>query len=597
MKRKGAGCMKTFVDRIPVNSLRIKLPAIIIVIVLPLVFLLIYFSQNAIDVVHDQVAKSNKNLLAMYMKQLDDSLAKVDKYLAVTGATNYDIVKLGSSVDDDYSMAKVNLVNRLNTDMKLYPLIDSFFVYVPARDDYFYTFQEGVGTLKERDRIQSYITDRIHAGPKAGPRFSRNGWEAGNVDGDFYLFRVYDYGNVMLGAWVNVARLKLPMELINFGELGTSFYVDRNGFPLEPESRRAVRQIDVTNGDEYYKVTDDEEERFLVITERSKVGEFSLVALVQEKSILENLRILRRVAMIISIASLFTFPLALFLVRKTVLLPLGRILSALRFTRDGFMDYRIENVRTSDEFQKVNEAFNQMVSQIHKLKIDVYEEQLAKQRAELKMLQLQLNPHFLLNALNIMHSLAFMKRTELIQELCIILTQYFRYMLESRVPFVPLKDELQHVRNYLRVQELRFQDQLTYEIRCPAECMNVEVPPLLVHTFVENIIKHAVTMEEPTRAAIDICRDRETGAGLTIRITDNGPGFPEPVLRTIRRGEQIIDENGVHVGIWNVQRRLELLYEGKAKIGFSNLAKGASVEIRIPLFGKMHYTDVAVVNH
>ena len=573
---------RTF-GRVPLNSLRFKLLNIIIVIAVPLVLLLIYFSQYSIKVVHEQVAKSNKNLLSMYMEQMDGTLSEVDKYLATLGATNYDLINLASFArENDYAMAKVNLSNRFKTDLRLYPLIDSMFVYVPARDDYFYIFNEG-STLDERLNVKMYISERVRSDARSGARFLLDEWEVSQIQGEYYLIKVYDYGSVLLGAWVNVRRLMLPMNLINFGETGRSFYVTDEGLPMEPNGQTAAIQIDVTREDDYDYLIKENQERYLVIQNRSQVGAFSLVALVQEKSILDQLPILRNVVQLITYGSLIVLPLAFILMQRTVLYPLNRILAALKFTRDGLIEYRIENVKTSYEFQRVNEAFNQMMSQIHKLRIDVYEEQLGKQRAELKLLQLQLNPHFLLNSLNIMHSLAFMRRYELIQELCIIITQYFRYMLRSKVTFVPLEDELKHVRNYLRIQELRFQDQLSYEIECPEACRQIEVPPLIIHTFVENSIKYAVTMEEPAHVSISIRETREPEPRMNIRITDNGPGFPDDVLLTLSNGEQLQDEEEEHVGIWNVQRRLELLYEGKARIRFSNLGQGACVELSLPL--------------
>jgi len=569
--------------RVPLNSLRFKLINIIIVIAVPLVLLLIYFSQYSIKVVHEQVAKSNKNLLSMYMEQMDGTLSEVDKYLATLGATNYDLINLASFArENDYAMAKVNLSNRFKTDLRLYPLIDSMFVYVPARDDYFYIFNEG-STLDERLHVKMYISERVRSDARSGARFLLDEWEVSQIQGEYYLIKVYDYGSVLLGAWVNVRRLTLPMNLINFGETGRSFYVTDEGLPMEPNGQYASIQIDVTREDDYDYLIKENQERYLVIQNRSRVGAFSLVALVQEKSILDQLPILQNLVQLITYGSLIVLPLAFILMQRTVLYPLNRILAALKFTRDGLIEYRIENVKTSYEFQRVNEAFNQMMSQIHKLRIDVYEEQLGKQRAELKLLQLQLNPHFLLNSLNIMHSLAFMRRYELIQELCIIITQYFRYMLRSKVTFVPLEDELKHVRNYLRIQELRFQDQLSYEIECPEACKQIEVPPLIIHTFVENSIKYAVTMEEPTHVTISIQETQEPEPRMNIRIADNGPGFPDDVLLTLRNGEQIQDEEEEHVGIWNVQRRLELLYDGKARIGFTNLGQGACVELSLPL--------------
>ena len=104
----------------------------------------------------------------------------------------------------------------------------------------------------------------------------------------------------------------------------------------------------------------------------------------------------------------------------------------------------------------MTDTFNTMMDEIHKLKINVYEEQLATQRSELKHLQLQINPHFLFNSLNIVYHLASVKNLALIQEMILCLVQYFRFMFRSNSHFVSLSDELDHTRNYLTIQQMRF---------------------------------------------------------------------------------------------------------------------------------------------
>jgi len=565
------------------NSLRFKLLSIILVMVIPLILLLIYFSQYSIQVVHDQVAKSNKNLLNLYMEQTDSILAEVDNYLSNQIATNYDYIYLSSYNDDEYNIAKISISNTMSTDIKLHSMIDSFFVYESSKQDFFYVFNQR-GDFRERDTIQRYLQQEVLKDNSVMKDEALNSWNVLQINNNFYMYRLYQFDDIYVGAWANFKYMMNPMDLINLGENGKLFFTSSEGVPLVSDSDHVVANINMDKSEDDYYITGSEE-KYLVIREASKRGEFSLVAYVQDESILDNLPFLKQLVLFISCTALIVPPITLYLLRRTVLLPLNRILAAIKHTRDGVIDYRIEQYKTSDEFIKVNEAFNQMTSQIHTLRINVYEEQLSNQRTELKLLQLQLNPHFLMNSLNIMHSLAFMKRFEVIQDLCINLVQYFRYILKSNVTYVPLKDELNHVSNYLRIQEHRFQEQLTYSIQSPEAYNNFEVPPLIVQTFVENTVKHAVTMDEPIHISINIELVLDPEAIIKISVSDTGAGFPEDVLDILNKGEQLYDEHGGHIGIWNIQRRLKLLYNGAARIQFSNCDPGAVIEIWLPLKG------------
>src|SRR5690606_6802536 len=102
--------------------------------------------------------------------------------------------------------------------------------------------------------------------------------------------------------------------------------------------------------------------------------------------------------------------------RRTILLPIQRIINSMKKIQGDNLHIRIEPYPTSFEFQMVNDTFNHMMEQIEDLKIDVYEEQLGKQREELQRLQLQMNPHFYLNSLNMLYSLARVNKNELVQE-------------------------------------------------------------------------------------------------------------------------------------------------------------------------------------
>lgn len=226
-----------------------------------------------------------------------------------------------------------------------------------------------------------------------------------------------------------------------------------------------------------------------------------------------------------------------------------------------------------------------MIQQIQELKINVYEEQLNSQKAELKHLQLQINPHFFLNSLNIIYNLAQVKNYGLIQEMSISLVDYFRFMFRSNMVFVKLGEEIEHTRNYLRIQEMRFPGNLTFDIQASETLSSCFVPPLLIQTFVENAIKHAVTLDEPIHIQVSVVPDAAApDKRIQVSIRDTGTGFPEAVLAQLQSEPDKLSEDGGHIGIWNVKRRLQLLYNDRTQITFANGREGgACIEIVLPL--------------
>jgi two-component system sensor histidine kinase YesM len=111
------------------------------------------------------------------------------------------------------------------------------------------------------------------------------------------------------------------------------------------------------------------------------------------------------------------------------------------------------------------------------------------------------------------------------------------------------------------------------------------VPPLIIQSFVENSIKHAVTLDEPIHISIRVdFLDQIEGSYMIITIVDNGSGFSANILDTLQTGGSVVNDKGEHTGIWNAQRRLKLLYGDNSSIRFKNSTEtgGAVVMLVLP---------------
>lgn len=567
--------------RIPLNSIRFKLILGVLLVTLPLSLLLIYTNYYSIGVVRNQVADSNKNMMSLYMGQIDEHLRFAESDLMGLTIDEADFTGIENQVSDSERIFAIQrLSKRIRESMLNFKSVDGFFIYSAPNHYYLNEFRDSTN-YNEREAIRNFIEEEAE---KAAPHLPSSRWYVQQIGEQYYLFRILKVSNTYVGAWIAFDNLMVPLQLIQLGTKGMALFTTDGGVPLVNAELVSNYRLDLNNNLQHYYLTGDDH-RFLVVGEKSSVANFNLVALIPDEQILENLPILRNIVNLMLIGVVILLPLCLLLLRKTVLIPIKRLISAMKRIKDGNLDIRIQSFPTSDEFQLVNETFNNMMAQIQELRIHIYEEQMLKQKAELQHLQLQINPHFYLNSLNIMHTLARTKNYALIEEMAQCLVGYFRYMFRSNLTVVSVQDELQHIRNYLRIQELRFPNHLKCAIRVPDYVLRTPIPPLIVQTFVENVIKYAVTLDEPVLLSIEMeLDDIARTPALQITIQDTGPGFPEDVLKDICSGAWMMNTQGEHLGIWNVQQRLLLLYQDRAKITFANAPSGGAViVITLPL--------------
>ncbi|WP_407270061.1 sensor histidine kinase [Radiobacillus sp. PE A8.2] len=572
--------MKT--NKTIINSIRFKLIAGIIIVMLPIVMYLIYNNVYSIKVVRNQVADSIGSTVNLYIDIVDQNLDSLDTYLMrliIEENGFLPLEKAASKDPDTYQLERFRIFQKMYEDMVYYEKLEFTFVYNIDNKEMIFVPNE----QKPRVDMSNWQEVKVPLNEFLQSRSLEVEfgymWFDIKFEDDYYVMRIMRSGSQYIGMGVKIDDLLGPEHLLSLGENGRVAFTNENNEPLHDDILFKEHDVNLAYQNNDYRLTGGNE-GYLIVGNSSSKGRFNLVALVPDKVILEQLPYLLRITYVIAIASLLSIAVALFALRRVVLLPIHRMLIAMRKVKEGNLDARISPYRTSNEFGTMNETFNGMVSEIQQLKIDIYEEQLMNQKAELRQLQLQINPHFFLNTLNIIYYLAMDKKSPLIQELSISLIQYFRFMFRSDMDFVSLQEEIKHTVNYLHIQAFRFPDNLSYKVDVPEELFSVSLPPLLIQTFVENSIKYAINTDGQTYIHISV--EQLSKGDMFIQVMDNGPGFPEELLRSLKKNMNPMSDQGEQIGLWNVKRRLELLYKGRATINFSN-RDGALVEIILPM--------------
>lgn len=184
------------------------------------------------------------------------------------------------------------------------------------------------------------------------------------------------------------------------------------------------------------------------------------------------------------------------------------------------------------------------------------EEERAMAMSEVRRLESQFNPHFLFNTLE---NIKFMVRldSEAAQRMLMDLSKLLRYSIKGRERLVDLAEDLAYTHSYIEIQKYRFGKRLAYEEEIPEEVLDCRVPRLIVQPVIENAIRYGASADGAIRVQVRAAREADL---LVLQVQDCGPGLPPERLRELRQMLAEGADPSVHTGIYNIHRRLQLMY-------------------------------------
>jgi two-component system, sensor histidine kinase YesM len=233
-----------------------------------------------------------------------------------------------------------------------------------------------------------------------------------------------------------------------------------------------------------------------------------------------------------------------------------------------------------DEIGLLQQNFNYMLTKLSTVMDEKLEMGKEIKNTDLKLLQAQINPHFLYNTLDLINWKAIDKNVPEISTLVQALAKYYRMSLGKGEDIVPLSDEIEHVKTYVRIQNERFQNRIHLDISIPESLKQFRVLKLLLQPLVENSILHGIMEKYDMEGTIRIDAAATDGR-VSIRITDDGVGMQQSRLETLLVPEQDNKKNGY--GIRNIHERIKLYYGAEYGLSYkSSLGSGTVAEITLP---------------
>lgn len=303
---------------------------------------------------------------------------------------------------------------------------------------------------------------------------------------------------------------------------------------------------------------------------------------------LENERMNRLGAAVFVVNTLLSIVVAIW-ISRSITGPVGRLVGMARQIAKGRFDTEPPPLRSGDELGILSDAFRQMLADL-KILIEKDKERLEMDRLvkelELQALQSQINPHFLFNTLNVLSKLALLEGAEQASDLIVSMSNLLRYNLRKLDQPVTLRDEVGHVREYIRIQQARFRDRFRFETDIDEAALGTRVPALTIQPLVENAFAHGIEgLERDAVIGLAIRREAES---VLVAVSDNGSGMSEEVRQALLRleaGTAAIPgrQHSTGLGTRNVFKRLQLLYGRSDLVDIESApGKGTTVRLRIP---------------
>ena len=290
------------------------------------------------------------------------------------------------------------------------------------------------------------------------------------------------------------------------------------------------------------------------------------------------------VSCILSLVSVYTFVLYLHFGYNR---PINKLRRTARRIKEGDLDCRAQLSCRNRELQSLADLFNSMLDTIMQLKIEQYENIIRHQDAELKYYYMQIRPHFYLNALASVQSMSLRGENQRISEYILALSKNIRYMFSAGFCRVQLSEELEHIDDYIRCQEIPMHGCVFSYIDVTSEAGGWMVPQMILHTFVENIYKHVVSADRMVtllvRAEVVYEPMISDERLLCLIVEDDGDGFPDEIVEAFREQSPEPERLKNCIGLMNVRRTLELMYGRNDLIILkNNMSAGTKVTMYIP---------------
>ena len=538
--------------------------------------------QISFNIYDEKLYEKSVQELDFFIQEVNRSLDEVEKIsynLALDTRIQEHLSKMKTMnpVTGEYSFAEYQLRMLLNNELSMSDMISNI-IYTNEKNT---EFVVGIATGIIEDELYASVMDQMHEAkgayivqqPTEEYPYLLSGRDIRkHIDASLdYLGSLLITSNISGMIEKNIDNLEAASSaLCVYSDEGVIYENKDNMMSYLPEMK----------GDSGYQITKGTRQKYFVCHLRSSKTGWTYVNAFPYTDIYGQNQLLRYLTIG---GFLFLFLVSALILKKlahVIVKPLAHLTESMQIVENGDFDKAREflgNSTQKDEIGLITQEFKVTLDKIDHLIQENYKKQILLKDTKYKMLQAQINPHFLYNTLNSIHWMIRSKKNDEAAEMTVALGTILRSALNKQ-PYVTIEEELECLRKYMTIQKYRYRKRLEFSMECDVSGCYM-IPHMTLQPLVENSIYHGVEkMLKPCTIDVKIEEDKE---GIIISVSDNGPGMTGEELEAVRNFTA--ETKGHGIGLKNIYERLKMAFDDKADFHINSVCgEGTVVTIRLP---------------
>ncbi len=536
------------------------------------VFLILTFNGFKYQI-NQTVLKGNDDVCEKWTMSVDSRLNMLYEHIYDFLVNLYNNSEWSLDGDKSYQATR-KMIDFINNKQVISNDLTAFFMFDSDTDTFLFSSNSYV-SYEDSTELKPYL--RAASLDDTSFLVDKN-WSVRRIANRDYFYKAVRLGRYTVGAVSYCSLYDIDASFELFGEESSSFLVYNNEiYSNENDS--------YSNLLDFNSMTSSMIKDYAVSIRYDENIESYAVIVAKPQRFLQSLDITRMLLITDALVCVILITVLIFYMDKRIAKPINRLMEANREVAKGNLDYRLDvSSSESTEFADLYQSFNDMTAQIGALTIESYDMKLKEEENRLTMLRAQVKPHTFLNGITTINNMTYKNDPETIRQYIAAFAQFTRYMLHTDFKDTTVREEINHIKNYVNMQKLRFPNSIEVSYRIQEEVEEERIPFLMLYSLVENSFKHAMTLYETLQVTIIAERYEEEGfKGIRLIEEDDGDGFSEEALLRISNYEKDDMITTEHLGLKNVFYTMNLMYGRKGLMRISNKPdKGAKVELLIP---------------
>ncbi|WP_240416204.1 cache domain-containing sensor histidine kinase [Paenibacillus periandrae] len=574
----------------------------ILVIVIPLVLTSFILYQRATHIVTDQTVKYNNKMLQLMNEKIDNLVTQIDRISYFVYLD--DVQRLLNNIPKDpvdNASWQIDMKIKLNSwigflgfngGVRGITLLDEQGVFFNSENT---VIQKGFSTDRARWYQDAIEADgaKVLLGPKELGAYTiypnlRNGSLNFAIARKVYNLQKNDsLGVLVMG--IEMYDMHAIMSELNLDNSTGLMIIDKSKEIIysrgieSPELQLSRIITGLSPGSS--SIVQEGNHSYLVNIFTSTSTGWNYITLTSAEVLSSDAKKLSGFILLIGVFACIMAVLISFIFAKRIVTPLKRLKNSMKNIEKNNFHSNIQ-VTGHDEVSQLTVSFNLMVSRIRELIHSVYQSEIQEKEAHIMALQSQINPHFLYNTLGTINAMAMLSDNEDISRMVVALGDMFKYAMKQNGGFATIREEMEHLENYITIQQCRYGDRIQFCMDVPEALKELSIIRLVLQPLVENAIRHGLD-PLPEGGTIWIHGEYVLET-VRIHIRDNGRGIDPDKLMAIQSKLLSRLQDGAHrsnesIGIYNVNERFKLYFGVEYGIYItSELGQGTTVSLVFP---------------